>query len=277
MVHMQLCLMYNRYMKIQEGLIYRIANVTNGKSYIGKTVQTVERRWTQHKAAALKGVDTALYSAIRKYGESSFVVSVLAETLEPFLNTLEPFFICLFSTHVSSGGYNMTPGADGLGAGLKNPNFGKKHSDATKMKMSLSRGHSAESVRKRISDSLRGGKHTAESKRKMSEAAKGRKVSLETRMKLSASLRGRTRSEETKRKMSLARKGIPLSPEHRLKIGETSKGRLVSEETRQKHRLRMTGVNNPMFGKPPSEVHRRRLIEAWVMRRERASECLCAA
>ena len=51
------------------------------------------------------------------------------------------------------------------------------------------------------------GKHTEETKRRISESEKGKTVSSETRKKISVAVLGRKISEETKIKMSKARKG----------------------------------------------------------------------
>lgn len=49
--------------------------------------------------------------------------------------------------------------------------------------------------------------------------------SEETKRKISETSKGRKLSEETKRSMSIARKGIKLSEEHKRKIGESNKGK----------------------------------------------------
>jgi len=106
--------------------------------------------------------------------------------------------------------------------------------------------------------------HSEESKKKISEALKGRKFpprSIEHRKNLSKALRnklptpgftGRHHSESTKRKMravytkerrgvlSQLRKGTKLSEETKKKISESGKGRIVSEKTRKK----ISGKNN---------------------------------
>lgn len=71
--------------------------------------------------------------------------------------------------------------------------------------------------------------------------AVGVRPSAETRRKLSEAQKGKHRSPETRRKMSEARKGSNspwygehLSAEHRRKISEAEKGRLFSPETRRK-------------------------------------------
>jgi len=65
-------------------------------------------------------------------------------------------------------------------------------------------------TRRRISEALRGEKHpfygkhfSAETRKKMSEAKKGKKRSLETRRRMSEVHKGKTHSLETRRKISL--------------------------------------------------------------------------
>ena len=57
-------------------------------------------------------------------------------------------------------------------------------------------------------NSFYGRKHTEESKKKMSEKAKNREVSVETRLKMSKSRKGRKHTEESKKKMSENMKNI---------------------------------------------------------------------
>lgn len=91
-----------------------------------------------------------------------------------------------------------------------------------------------------------------DTRRKMSEAHKGKKLSEEHRNIVIKTLRNtkgisfseehrrkiseakKNMSEETRRKMSEAKKGKPFSEEHRRKIGEGGKGRIFSEESRRK-------------------------------------------
>ncbi len=110
----------------------------------------------------------------------------------------------------------------------------------------------------------KGFKHTEETKRKISEAGKGRTPSKETRMKLSEAKKGKPRpdligkikSEETRRKISEGNKGKPKSEEHRRKLSEAAKGRpgpnkgkKMSEESKMKISKANKGRPSPMKGK----------------------------
>lgn len=82
-----------------------------------------------------------------------------------------------------------------------------------------------------------GKRHTDETRKKISEANKGRTrapFSEEHRKKISETLKGHTFSEESRRKMSEAKKGRTLSEEHRRKMSEAKKGKHLSDETKRK-------------------------------------------
>lgn len=110
-------------------IIYSITNAVNGKSYVGMTAMTLVKRWWTHKKAAKSGVKTALHSAIRLYGANNFAVSHIASLLPGLsranLGELECIIIAQRQT-LAPIGYNMTPGGDGLPAGVANPNLGRK-------------------------------------------------------------------------------------------------------------------------------------------------------
>ena len=100
----------------------------------------------------------------------------------------------------------------------------------------------SEETRRKKSEALKGRVFSEESRRKMSESKKGKKrkpFSEETRRKLSEAkkgqpspMKGRTLSEETRKKISAAAKNI--SDETRKKRSEALKGKQRSEESRIK-------------------------------------------
>ena len=95
-----------------------------------------------------------------------------------------------------------------------------------------------------------GKKHSEETKRKMSDAAKGKPKSEETKGKMSEAAKGKPKSEETKRKMSDANYGKKLSEETKRKLSETRKARGC-----------FSGSNNPKY----IDINNDELIKHGVM------------
>ena len=92
----------------------------------------------------------------------------------------------------------------------------------------------SEETKKKISDAHKGKHHSAESKKKMSDARKGKHISEEIKKKLSEARKGKQFSEEHKKKLSEAKKGKHRSDETKKKIGEALKGKQKSEEAKKK-------------------------------------------
>ncbi len=96
-------------------IVYKITNKKNGKSYIGKTEYSLEHRWNRHLSSARNGSKFRFHSAIRKYGEDCWDLSVI-ETYqtedETFINEKETHFIKLFESDTKKG-YNATSGGTG--------------------------------------------------------------------------------------------------------------------------------------------------------------------
>lgn len=123
--------------------IYKFTNLVNGKVYIGKTINDPSRRLREHELNAMKGSETLLHYAIRKYGIDSFSFEIIFNVLdEADVNYFEIRFIKEYNCSILNGsnnGYNMTFGGDGLSIGFK-------HSDQTKLKMSKTRKGTTKSV-----------------------------------------------------------------------------------------------------------------------------------
>ena len=62
-----------------DGFIYKITNDINGKIYIGKTLNSLEHRFNEHKRASRKKYceNRPLYSAMRKYGVENFSITLI--------------------------------------------------------------------------------------------------------------------------------------------------------------------------------------------------------
>lgn len=91
-----------------KGIIYKITNKVNNKSYIGQTRYTVEFRWKQHQH---KKDNVYFHNAIHKYGVDNFLVEVLEECNIENLSSREIFYIAKYDTF--NNGYNLTIGGEG--------------------------------------------------------------------------------------------------------------------------------------------------------------------
>jgi len=106
---------------------------------------------------------------------------------------------------------------------------------------------------------LKGGHHSEEAKKKMSESHKGMRPTEETRKKLSESHRGIRFTKETRKKLSKARMGKHHSEKTKKKMSENqmgeknhSYGKHQTEESNKKRsesqKGMFSGKNNPMYG-----------------------------
>jgi len=155
--------------------IYKITNNLNGNSYVGLKTSLVEESEDYYGSGKL------INQAIDKYGKENFTKEILERDITDFdlLCLREKHFISLYNT--KDNGYNMTDG--GLGS------HGYTQSEEHKNK---------------LSQSLKGRKHTDLTLKKISEAAskrRGRPVSEETRKKLSEAMKGRKHKAAAKKKM----------------------------------------------------------------------------
>lgn len=92
--------------------IYKITNILNQKSYIGKTEKSEPLlRWKEHLRDSIKEYKNKrpLYDALKKYGKENFTFEVLEETSQPIER--EIYYISLYNTYRE--GYNATIGGDG--------------------------------------------------------------------------------------------------------------------------------------------------------------------
>lgn len=102
------------------GLIYMRTSPSGGK-YIGKTVQSENKRWNCHICEAYntksKDYNTLLNKAIRKYGAENFTVQILEDNIpNDILGEREKYWIDYYKTYYlhNNHGYNMTLGGDGV-------------------------------------------------------------------------------------------------------------------------------------------------------------------
>lgn len=95
------------------GIVYQIYCIPSGKSYVGQTIRTLEKRWRQHQD--LRSDCHGVRGAIAKYGAASFTLKVLdTGTDKADLDAKETLWIQRLGT-VSPAGYNLTSHGRGPG------------------------------------------------------------------------------------------------------------------------------------------------------------------
>ena len=205
--------------------IYQITNKLNGKRYIGQHRYTDE----SNIMGCYFGSGVIISKAVRKYGKENFEREVLYKRIRSVetANAMEIWAIEKYKPE-----YNIAKG--GLG-------FNFKHTEETKKKISESlkgrKGyflgkHFSEEHKRKISESNKGRaspmknkKHSDSSKALMSASQKGHKVSNETRKKISDANKGRVYSEIAIKHFSEGQKGRKMSEETKKKISETLKNK----------------------------------------------------
>lgn len=189
--------------------IYLITNLTNGKIYIGKSVNP-EGRWHDHKKVAFGGKEkypdfSAIHTALRKYGVDNFnfeIIDELANEVEAY--RAETQLILLSCSNLKEFGYNCNLGGEGgivpseevrqkLITAQNRPHIKKIKSDAMKKRHQENPGFLAEI--NKGNDYTRGRKLTQKEKDNLSKVFTGRVVSDSTKEKMSASASGEKSSQ----------------------------------------------------------------------------------
>lgn len=113
-------------------IIYKVTNLTNGKVYIGQTINTLAYRQSQHirDARNPKRKNIHFHNAICKYGADNFVFEEIdfAETQEE-LNEKEIYWIAFYHSNERDFGYNEDSG--GKSGGVKSEMTKRKIGDTT--------------------------------------------------------------------------------------------------------------------------------------------------
>lgn len=126
--------------------LYVIFNSVNARVYVGITTKPLRYRWREHLSDAAKGVDRALYRAMRRHGADKFSIHAVdsADTWED-LCLKEANLIRWFKR---KNCYNMTDGGEGnpgcpksleTREKIRKKHLGKKLSDEHRMKLSAAK------------------------------------------------------------------------------------------------------------------------------------------
>lgn len=164
-------------------IIYKATNKINGKSYIGQTIKSLERRKQQHYCNAFTlQLELQFYKALRKHGRDNFDWTILCNcsSLEE-MNNMETVYIESYNTLLE--GYNMTEGGysslptEETKQKISQSLQGRVLLETTKQRMSITRKKKSQETGYRP-PSFEGKNHTKQHKEYMSELFKGSNSTL---------------------------------------------------------------------------------------------------
>lgn len=203
-------------------IIYKITNTVNGKSYIGQTRLSLEKRWKRHKKDSTRlNFNFYFYNAIRKYGTECWTTEIL-ENLNDIskLDERETYWISYYDTFNPEKGYNSTSGGSN----------GRIVSENTKQKLSQLHKGKPKSE-EHISNIKKSKEHISEeTKQKMSQTRKEKNLSKgENNPMFGKRLFGKDNPNF----------GNKWSDEQKEHLRQINLGKKLSEETKQKMRGRI--------------------------------------
>jgi len=194
--------------------IYCYENKVNGKKYIGKSkdlthrIKNHERNFKKDFFEETRAENKPLWNAVKKYGRENFLFSILEKCSFSKLDKKEIYWIKELKSHVSENGYNIQFGGNQTNKNIK-----------------LTENH-----KNKIGNSVRGDKngffgkkHSEESKKIISDANKGKKLS-KRHIEIIKEVNSKPKSELTKQKMADAARGKKSSNSSSLYFGVSKKG-----------------------------------------------------
>ena len=205
-------------------IIYKATNITNGKVYIGATIQTLQSRKKQHINCAKKNIDNGkryFYNAIRKYSPDNFIWEII-DSADNYDNLMkkEKYWIKKYNAF-GKNGYNLCEGG--------NNTIGYKHTPEAKKKMSEK---AQNRIHKKGKDSpCYGKKLSKESKEKISKKVSGKNNPMygKTFYDIWVEKYGKEKANKmliewnNKKKLPRKKNNKPMSEETRKKISEANK------------------------------------------------------
>lgn len=233
------------------GFVYKITNTVDGKVYVGKTVENIEHRWSNHCCTALVGNSPYhFHRAIRKYGPDAFVIDQVATTDDAII-LAEAEKVVIEHFDLFKNGYNMTLGGEGRSGHVPSEEARRKQSKSMKGRVPWNKGKArSEETRRKISETLKIN-YLSEEYRIKAQLAQidkhcgeknpffGKFHSQETKKKIGAANKGRVHSEETRRKIGVAARGNTYSKGR--PAWNKGKTDIYSEETKAKMRIAALG------------------------------------
>jgi group I intron endonuclease len=180
------------------GIIYKATNKINRKIYIGQTVKFLHRRISSHISNAMIEKECCYFHSAINKYGPENFKWEIITKCYSCEELNRKEKLFIKKYNTFKNGYNLTEGGKGS-AGFE---------------------HTAETKRK-ISSANKGKIRSEEFKKKVSEAMRGKKHPMYGRYGENNPRFGKKHSEETKKKMSVWHKGKKLSEEHKKKLSNT--------------------------------------------------------
>lgn len=261
-----------------KGIVYKITNLVNGKSYIGQTTLKLSKRIAGHRNSK----KATMYKVFKKYGEENLKKEILCCSLNiEYLDWLEEFLIASHNT-LQPEGYNLhSGGSSRRGFKLSEEtkiriskrlignkyNLGKKRTKEQRQEQSrrLKGRKFSKQHRDKIAEANRKRVLTEEQKEHLRRINTGKKRSFEAIEKTRIANTGKKRTKETKIKISQAHMGKQKhTKESKEKLSNINKGNTIwlGRKHSEESKLKISKANKGRKMSPFTEEHRRKMSEA---------------
>lgn len=224
--------------------IYKIIHKDSGKYYVGRSVN-IQKRFKEHLYNLINNNhhNDNLQNAWNKYGKNAFefVISEYLENNVSLLKEYEQKYLDIIKNERLNGINNSYNYAE-------NSEFG---------------GPMDEQSRIKISNANRNRVWKEESRKKLSILNKGKNNKMYGTI---GPNRGKKLSDVTRLKMSKSKIGTKLSNETREKLSKINTGKKLKLDTLNKLKEKLSGKNNPMYGKKHNDETRKKMSESAKLR-----------
>ena len=118
-------------MSTEKGKIYKITNKENGLIYIGCTISSLKKRFSEHLYRCFKtDYKSKLYNSMKKYGQEIFTIELIEECDLSIIYETEKKYIKQYDSYTN--GLNSTFGGEGCLGYTHSPEIRQKISENTK-------------------------------------------------------------------------------------------------------------------------------------------------
>jgi group I intron endonuclease len=250
------------------GCVYKLTS-PSGKSYVGMTSLTLNRRWAKHVEHALgKRENGYLYAALRKYGPDEFVREILLESDDKAeLSNLEIKMIAEHGTLWPTG-YNLTTGGEYPANRIYNERARRNISEAQK------RRFADPDQREKNKANFRKGTEVRRQKcseiRKTKKAEKAAWLASDERKDVqSKAIKAAMARPEVREKVQCEARKRAASPEWRRRISNSKRGKKLPAQTSE-HKQRIAEARRREWADPV--IRERRLLALEMARKAKAAK-----